>query len=360
LSLTSKTDPAALCLLATNAIKRKARINSDVAQSQTNGNLAAYVPQWLFGLTVLRLKIQNGTAKSNGIATNAAYTKRLRDWSSRVHKQFLVAVKTQSLLPQISPQDDSNWDQDQAIRSLLAQAMEQQATKTTAATTLTKNKGFNAFPLVTQKMVLATQKDEHRQTPTEPTKQMQTKLDFPNILFIVSHLHLFLRNKRGSAVRFPTGSFCTAIKNGTFLENFTDAPGAMSIFCFGPQTTSTTNVKTATAGNDPEAIAQMQLKLTDTSTGLSDKDIKTMTKLVYTVPRNFNDLADICQVMAGVHKMIFGKASPLTIMLSNLFLYITGSSGNRDSNDTWQTFIDNTTKSGPIPNMCCPYYLNRI
>lgn len=267
-----ETDPAALCPLATNAIKRGVRINSDVAQSQTNRNLAAYVPQWLFGLTVLRLKIQNGTAKSTGIATNkAAYTKRSREWSSRVHEQFL-AVKARSLLPQISPQDDSNRDRDQAVRSLV-HAMKQQAAKTTAATT-PKNKGVNAFPLATQKMILiATQKDEHRRTRTEPTKQMQTMLmlDFPNVSFFVSHFHPFLRNKRDCAAQFPTG-FCTAIKNRTFLEDFTDTPGTMSIFCFGPQTTSATNVKTV--GTNPKAVAIMQLKLNDTSTGFSDKDIK--------------------------------------------------------------------------------------
>ena len=61
----------------------------------------------------------------------------------------------------------------------------------------------------------------------------------------------------------------------------------------------------------------MQLKLTETTSGLSDKDIKTMTKLVYTVPCDFKDLADICQVTVGVHKLIFGAASPLAEMLSD-------------------------------------------
>ena len=64
-----------------------------------------------------------------------------------------------------------------------------------------------------------------------------------NVLHVVTYLHNFLRNKRDCAVRFPTG-FCTATRNGTFLEDSTDAPGAMSIFCFGPQWTSTTSNST--------------------------------------------------------------------------------------------------------------------
>ena len=85
-------------------------------------------------------------------------------------------------------------------------------------------------------------------------------------------------------------------------------------FLLGPQFTSQTT--TNTAGDDPEAIAQMQLKLTETTPGLSDKDIMTMIKLVYTVPSDFKDLADICQVMAAVHELIFGAGSPLTEMLA--------------------------------------------
>ena len=91
-----------------------------------------------------------------------------------------------------------------------------------------------------------------------------------NVSHTVTHLHSFLRNRWGYAVHFPTG-FCTAIRNGNFLEDFADAPGAMRIFCFEPQFTSQTTNNTA--GDDHEAIAQMQLKLTETTSGLSDKDI---------------------------------------------------------------------------------------
>ena len=39
--------------------------------------------------------------------------------------------------------------------------------------------------------------------------------------------------------------FLAAIRNDNFLEDFMDAPGARSIFCFGPQFTSQTTNNTA-------------------------------------------------------------------------------------------------------------------
>ncbi|KAI2489101.1 hypothetical protein MHU86_25490 [Fragilaria crotonensis] len=43
----------------------------------------------------------------------------------------------------------------------------------------------------------------------------------------------------------------------------------------------------------------MQLKTTDTTTGFSDKDIKSMTKLNFTIPRDFHELARLLENMAG-------------------------------------------------------------
>jgi hypothetical protein len=72
----------------------------------------------------------------------------------------------------------------------------------------------------------------------------------------------------------------------------------------------------------------MQLKLTEKTTGLSDKDMKSLTKLVYCIPTDFVDLALTCQTMAAVHELVFGAGTPLTEMLSKWFIYITGGNGN--------------------------------
>ncbi len=75
---------------------------------------------------------------------------------------------------------------------------------------------------------------------------------------------------------------CAAIRTGTFTSGATDRPGAYSLFCCGPQA-----IKAATSGGkeadkQTNSLIQMQLKTTDTTTGLSDKDIKNITKVGFT------------------------------------------------------------------------------
>jgi hypothetical protein len=61
---------------------------------------------------------------------------------------------------------------------------------------------------------------------------------------------------------------------------------------------------------------------------------------VYTVPTDFVDLAQTCQVMAAVHELLFGADAPLTEMLTEWFLYITGGTATReirwDNYKVWQ------------------------
>jgi hypothetical protein len=47
----------------------------------------------------------------------------------------------------------------------------------------------------------------------------------------------------------------------------------------------------------------MQLKTTDTTTELSDKGIKNITKFGFTFPRDFFELARLVQNMAGVTEL---------------------------------------------------------
>ena len=144
---TYDTDLAVLIMWTTNAIKRRARLDGDPARSQIRAELATYVVHWLFGLTVLRMKNQDESNKSSGVATKAAYPRRTWEWSSGIHKQYL-AVKARLLLLQSSPQDKSNRGrQDDAIRSL-AQVLEHQAVvaKIPADTPTTKPKDLTPSP----------------------------------------------------------------------------------------------------------------------------------------------------------------------------------------------------------------------
>jgi hypothetical protein len=72
----------------------------------------------------------------------------------------------------------------------------------------------------------------------------------------------------------------------------------------------------------------MQLKTTDTTTGFSDKDIKTMTKLSFTTPRDFHKLARLVENIAGITEILFGAQSPLTDMLYDWGHFLTRAVGS--------------------------------
>ncbi|KAI2507346.1 hypothetical protein MHU86_7066 [Fragilaria crotonensis] len=72
----------------------------------------------------------------------------------------------------------------------------------------------------------------------------------------------------------------------------------------------------------------MQLKTTDTTTFFSDKDIKSMTKLNFTIPRDFHELARLLENMAGVAELLFGPRSPLTQMLDEWCRFLTRAVGS--------------------------------
>jgi hypothetical protein len=70
----------------------------------------------------------------------------------------------------------------------------------------------------------------------------------------------------------------------------------------------------------------MQLKTTDTTTGLSD-NIKNITKFGFTFPRDFYKLARLVQNMAGVTELLFGFNARLTVMLDNWHQFLTRAPG---------------------------------
>ena len=124
------------------------------------------------------------------------------------HPQEIPRGQSQDLAPTEQSSGRIQQGRDDAIRSL-AQALEQQATvaKVPSDTPTKKPKGFDALPAATQKMILfATERDEHGRTATKPTNELSSMFELPNVSHIVNHLHSFVRNKRGCAVRFPQGS----------------------------------------------------------------------------------------------------------------------------------------------------------
>lgn len=62
------------------------------------------------------------------------------------------------------------------------------------------------------------------------------------------------------------------------------------------------------AADDANTL-MLQLKTTDTTTGFSEKDIRSVTKLNFTVPRDFQELARLLENMTDASKLLFGPQS---------------------------------------------------
>jgi hypothetical protein len=121
---------------------------------------------------------------------------------------------------------------------------------------------------------------------------------------------------------------CAAIRTASFVSDVSDRSGAFSLFFCGPQVLDQSTAGSRESYNYTNNLVQMQLKTTDTTTGFSDKDIKTMTKLSFTAPRDFHELARLVENMAGITEILFGARSPLTDMLYKWGHFLTRAVGS--------------------------------
>ncbi|KAI2502890.1 hypothetical protein MHU86_11559 [Fragilaria crotonensis] len=176
-------------------------------------------------------------------------------------------------------------------------------------------------------ILFVSEKDALGRTPTRPVQTFADILVLSNVAYVQNHIHHFLRNTKGRDAFIPMG-FCAAIRTASFLADASDRPGAFSLFCCGPQTLARSNATGRDAPDHASTLVQMQLKTTDTTTGFSDKDIKSMTKLNFTIPRDFHELARLLENMAGVAELLFGPRSPLTQMLDEWCRFLTQAVGS--------------------------------
>ena len=160
---------------------------------------------------------------------------------------------------------------------------------------------FDNFPPRTKQFILfASEVDPDGRVPTCPVETFVEILSLNNVAFVQNHMTHFLRHTKGSDVQIPSG-LCVAIRTGFFTSEATDRPGAFSLFCCGPQAIEATGSGGCDADKQASSLMQMQLKTTDTSTGLSDKkDIKSISDSTasrfHTISSNSHDLSKTWRV----------------------------------------------------------------
>ena len=135
-----------------------------------------------------------------------------------------------------------------------------------------------------------------RSVPVETYTEI---LGLTNAAYVAQHLHHHLKTRLGLDVWLPSG-FCSAVRMASFIATTNDRPEAFSLFSCGPQPL---DKKSLTGGADdsdtPDDLMRMQLKVADSTTGLSDKDIKKLTLVRHVVPRDFRSSPNCSRTWRG-------------------------------------------------------------
>lgn len=200
----------------------------------------------------------------------------------------------------------------------LANALVLQATDRAVTAAPATKKGFDAFPVATQRMILvASEREEDGQMRMKPVESYMEVLGLANAVHVAQHMLHHLHEGLGLDVMLPTG-FCSAIRMAAFISVVKDRPEAFSLFSCDPQPLEV-SIASVTDDEEPSAqddLMRIQLKITDSTTGLSDKDAKKLTLVKNTIPRDFQELARLLENLGGVTELVFEPASPITSMLN--------------------------------------------
>ena len=111
----------------------------------------------------------------------------------------------------------------------LANALAIQAASKGATTTMTK-KGFKAFPITMQQMILfASEQDKAGLARSAPADTYTEILGLTNAKYVTQHLYHHLKTRLGLDVLLLSG-FCSAIRVASFIVTTNDGPEAFSLF----------------------------------------------------------------------------------------------------------------------------------
>ncbi|KAI2495232.1 hypothetical protein MHU86_19286 [Fragilaria crotonensis] len=292
------TAPEELALLIVNAIKQRASEDPDPSRATIRAEAASYIPRWVLSVAVNSRRTRD---RQSEVAASNAYSKRSDEWAKSLHLKHL-AVRARSLIRTDDHASTPGRTED-AIRNL-STLLERQAANAATSSPQTSKTGFDSFPPSTKRMVLfVSERDADRMIRSRPVQSFSDILTLSNVAYVQNHIHHFLRNTKGRDAFIPMG-FCAAIRTASFTADTPDRPGAFSLFCCGPQTFARAAAIGREASDHASTLVQMQLKTTDTTTGFSEKDIKSMTKLNFTVPKDFHELARLIENMSGVLELL--------------------------------------------------------
>jgi hypothetical protein len=319
-----ETDPATLCIESIKSIRRRAALaGEDPLVSAAD---AAYVPQWLWFVAT-----HDDQTAIPDLQIAQAFNKRADDWAGSVHENVFVGRAADQTGPTssagqavVTPPDPQMWTN--IANALALQATDRISSATAPNSESASKTAFNSLPLLTRRLILhASERDVDGSTRADPLESYSEILGLGNAAFVSQHLHHVLREQEGLDVYLPAG-FCTAVKTAAFVSLLSERPGPFSLFCCAQQP-----VDLGSSGErdedaiDADALMRWQLKLTDSTTGLNDKDVKSLTKVRYYAPKDFRELSVLLENTAGVTTLVFGGQSLTTRMLRKWVSFLTTS-----------------------------------
>lgn len=318
------TDATTLCLTAIAAINARAGQAGEDPSSSLLASRASYVAAWLWNLATKRTRAQ-GLGAVAGAKVEPAMNPRADAWARDIHAKYLTAQQNARSSPSLGTEGATTGLVGADVWTNLANALALQATDRAVVSSAVARKGFDAFPVTTQQMILfASERDEDAAARSKPVDTYVEILGLANAAYVAQHLHHHLRSRLRLDVHLPAG-FCSAVRMAAFIASASDRPDAFSLFACAPQPLSS---KSASEESDPQDdLMRMQLKIADSTTGLSDKDVKKLTIVKHSVPKSFGDLAHMCENMAGVTELVFGLRSPVTTMLRSWVRFLSNSGG---------------------------------
>ncbi len=194
-------------------------------------------------------------------------------WSRDTHLQYLATRAAGARAT-----DDPLGAPTNAAWTNLPNAMALQVTeRASLATTVSKKGDFDAFPATTQQMVLfATQRTEGGEAATAPVANYTEILELANAAYAAQHLHHHLETRLGLDVCWLPSGFCLAVSIALFISTSVNRPEAFSLFACSPQQLLAKKNSVGAGDSNKTAydLMLLKVKVTNSTTGLSDKDVK--------------------------------------------------------------------------------------
>ena len=244
--------------------------------------------------------------KAVGVSTGPVINPRADAWIRDTHLRYLAVRAPRTQASAMAGETNSEvWTNFANVLAL--QATDRALVPAPAA----NKKGFDAFPVTAQQMVLfASERSTTGAVREYPVDTYVEIRGLPNAAYVGQRLHYHLKTCLGLDVLLPSG-FCSTLHMDSFIAASGDRPATFSIFACGPQPLT----KPANAVTDEDTtddLMRMQLKVVDSTTGLSEKDTKRLTLVKHSVPKDFRELAGLFDNFAGVTELIYSDAARLS------------------------------------------------